>query len=115
MTSAIAPLLQDPVNIPGWASLGVGGSIAIVIFYFWRHDNAERDKREVAKAELDAAKAETGRQNGRQREDRLLEVVSRNAVVGEKLSNSVDGLKAWLENGYSRPVKRTKTRRRRRV
>lgn len=115
MTGLFSPLLQDPTTIPGWASLGVGGALAALMFFFWRHDNAEREKREQAEKQQRELANATGRQNGKQREDRLLEVISRNAVVGEKLSNSVDGLKDWLENGNSRPVKRITARRRRRV
>jgi hypothetical protein len=115
MTGPFAPLLQDPTTIPGWASLGVGGTLAVVIFYFWRHDNVEREKRDQAEKQQRELANVAGRENGKQREDRLLAVVERNAIAGEKLAGSVDGLKDWLENGYSKPVRRAKAARRKRA
>jgi len=108
MTGPFSPLLQDPTTIPGWASLGVGGALAVVIFYFWRHDNVEREKREQAEKQQRELANAAGRQNGKQREDRLLAVVERNAIAGEKLAGSVDGLKDWLANGKSKPVRSTR-------
>jgi hypothetical protein len=44
MTLAVL-LLQTAADVPNWAPLGVGGVLAGVMFYFYRQDRLESEKR----------------------------------------------------------------------
>lgn len=75
----------DIDTIKTLSALGVGGLLASVIFVFYRQDFLR---------ERDTAHAERERQE--RREDRLLQVIERNAAASERLAVTIDKLGTTL-------------------
>ncbi len=65
--------------------LGVGGLLAYVMFFFYRQDFL----RERARHEADRERLE-------RREDRLLQVIERNAAAYERLAVTIENLSALI-------------------
>lgn len=61
-------------------SLGIGGVLAGMIFFFYRRDFVN----------------ERSKHSGR--EDKMIEVIERNAVAGERLSETVKDLQSYLRS-----------------
>jgi hypothetical protein len=68
--------------------LGVGGLLAYVMFFFYRQDFL----RERARHEGDRERLE-------RREDRLLQVIERNAAAYERLSVTIENLSTLIGRG----------------
>ena len=71
----------DIDTIKTLSALGVGGILASLIFVFYRQDFLR---------ERDGARVERDRQD--KREDRLLQVIERNAAASERLAVTIDKL-----------------------
>ena len=71
----------DIETIKTLSALGVGGILASLIFVFYRQDFLR---------ERDGARNERERQE--KREDRLLQVIERNAAASERLAVTIDKL-----------------------
>jgi hypothetical protein len=71
----------DIDTIKTLSALGVGGILASLIFVFYRQDFLR---------ERDGARVERERQE--KREDRLLQVIERNAAASERLAVTIDKL-----------------------
>ena len=70
--------------------LGVGGLLAYVMFFFYRQDFL----RERVRHEADRERLE-------RREDRLLQVIERNAAAYERLAVTIDNLSTLIGRGSS--------------
>ena len=72
--------------------LGVGGLLAIVIFVFYRLDFLrERQNHQV------------DRERQAKREERLLDMIERNAAASERLAVTIENLGKMLEREWRRP------------
>ena len=71
----------DLETIKTLSALGVGGMLASLMFVFYRHDFLR--EREEARDE---------RERQERREDRLLQVIERNAAASERLAVTIDRL-----------------------
>ena len=72
--------------------LGVGGLLAIVIFIFYRLDFLRERKNH---------QAERDRQE--KREERLFDIIERNAAASERLAVTIENLGKMLEHEWRRP------------
>ena len=71
----------DLETIKTLSALGVGGALASLMFVFYRHDFLR--EREEARDE---------RERQERREDRLLQVIERNAAASERLALTIEKL-----------------------
>ena len=72
--------------------LGVGGLLAIVIFVFYRLDFLrERQNHQV------------DRERQAKQEERLLDMIERNAAASERLAVTIENLGKMLEREWRRP------------
>ena len=72
--------------------LGVGGLLAVVIFIFYRLDFLRERRNHVAEREWQA-----------KREERLLDMIERNAAACERLAVTIENLGTMLEHEWHRP------------
>ena len=72
--------------------LGVGGLLAVVIFVFYRLDFLRERQNHGLERERQA-----------KREERLLDMIERNAAASERLAVTVENLGKLLEHGWRRP------------
>ena len=78
---SVDPSMIDLETIKTLSALGVGGVLALLMFVFYRHDFLR---------EREGARDERERQE--RREDRLLQVIERNAAASERLAVTIDRL-----------------------
>lgn len=71
--------------------LGVGGLLAVVIFVFYRLDFLRERQNHVAELERQA-----------KREERLLDMIERNAAASERLAVTIENLGKMLEHEWRR-------------
>jgi hypothetical protein len=79
----------DVETIKTLSALGVGGILASLIFVFYRQDFLR---------ERDGAHVERERQD--RREDRLLQVIERNAAASERLAVTIDKLGSMITDHH---------------
>lgn len=72
--------------------LGVGGLLAVVIFIFYRLDFLRERRNHLAAREWQA-----------KREERLLDMIERNAAACERLALTIENLGKMLEHEWHRP------------
>jgi hypothetical protein len=72
--------------------LGVGGLLAVVIFVFYRLDFLRERQNHGLERERQA-----------KREERLLDMIERNAAASERLAVTAENLGKLLEHGWRRP------------
>ena len=72
--------------------LGVGGLLACVIFVYYRFDFLRERQNHVVERERQA-----------KREERLLDIIERNAAASERLAVTIDNLGKMLEREGRRP------------
>jgi hypothetical protein len=72
--------------------LGVGGLLAVVIFVFYRLDFLRERQNHVVERERLA-----------KREERLLDMIERNAAASERVAVTIDNLGKLLERDGRRP------------
>ena len=72
--------------------LGVGGLLAVVIFIFYRLDFLRERRNHLTERERQA-----------KREERLLDMIERNAAACERLSVTIQNLGEMLEHEWHRP------------
>ena len=85
-------MIPDLDLIKTLSPLGVGGLLAIVIFVFYRIDFLRERQNHVADRERQA-----------KREERLLDMIERNAAASERLAVTIDNLGKLLERDGRRP------------
>lgn len=78
---------MDPELVKWFASLGVGGTIAALIFWFYRKDFIQERNHNRA-----------GREKGQQREEHLLSVITGNAVATNELAGEIRNLSTFLKD-----------------
>ena len=78
---ALSPSMIDLETIKTLSALGVGGALASLMFVFYRQDFLR--ERENGRAE---------RERQERREDRLLQVIERNAAASERLALTIEKL-----------------------
>jgi hypothetical protein len=71
--------------------LGVGGLLAVVIFVFYRLDFLRERQNHKTECERQA-----------RREERLLDMIERNAAASERLAVTIDNLGKMLEHEWHR-------------
>ncbi len=91
-------LQQGIENGPsGWASLGVGGALAGLMFWFYRQDRLDERRRAEERERLAKAETEERQKTRKEEKDRLLSVVERNARASEGLTKMFSNLQSWLK------------------
>jgi hypothetical protein len=71
--------------------LGVGGLLAVVLFIFYRLDFLRERQNHVVERER------------QKREERLLDMIERNATAAERLAVTIENLGTMLERQWRRP------------
>jgi hypothetical protein len=84
--------MPDLELIRALSPLGVGGVLAVMIFVFYRLDFLRERNNHQAERERLA-----------KREERLLDIVERNAAASERLAATIDSLGKMLERDGRRP------------
>jgi hypothetical protein len=87
-----AGLMPDLDLIKIVSTLGVGGLLACVIFIYYRLDFLRERQNHQAERERQA-----------KREERLLDVIERNAAASERLAVTIESLTRALEREGRRP------------
>ena len=72
--------------------LGVGGLLAVVIFIFYRLDFLRGRKNHQGE-----------RERQEKREERLFDIIERNAAASERLAVTIENLGTMLEHEWHRP------------
>jgi hypothetical protein len=75
-----------PEQIKEWIGLGVGGGIALMIFWFYRIDRRHSEDQSTATSNA-----------AMKMEERALDVLTANAVASQKMAGALDGLARSLE------------------
>jgi hypothetical protein len=87
-----ARLMPDLDLIKTLSPLGVGGLLAVVIFVFYRLDFLRERQNHRAECDRQA-----------KREERLLDMIERNAAASERLAVMIENLGKMLEHEWHRP------------
>ena len=84
--------MPDLELIRALTPLGVGGLLACVIFIYYRLDFLRERQNHLAECERQA-----------KREERLLDMIERNAAASERLAVTIENLGKMLEHEWHRP------------